>query len=188
MILLLGCSGTTSFAQSGTGLETSPVSAEEKKLYDSVMAYRASRGRASIPLSKSLTHVAKVHVMDLETNQPNKGICNLHSWSDKGPWTPCCYTADHAKASFMWSKPRELTTYPGQGYEIAHSHSDRATAAGALKGWIQSPAHHNVILNQDIWQRKWNAIGIGIQGKYAVIWFGNEIDPAGPPQVVRQSP
>ena len=33
-----------------------------------------------------------------------------------------CYTADHANASGMWDKPREITgnAYGGNGFEIAY--------------------------------------------------------------------
>jgi hypothetical protein len=40
-----------------------------------------------------------------------------------------------------------------------------------------------VIINQDIWKKyAWNAIGISIKGKYAVVWFGKEADEAGEPE------
>ena len=55
--------------------------------------------------------------------------CNLHSWSDKGPWSACCYTPDHAQAQCMWDKPSELTNYPGNGYEISAAGYDSAQAA-----------------------------------------------------------
>jgi len=173
------------FGQSGTTAESVVVSADEKELYDRIMAHRAKHGLPPIPLSKSLCHVAKVHVMDLETNQPNKGLCNLHSWSDKGNWIPCCYTPDHAKSSLMWSKPKELTSYPGEGFEIAHSSSGAATAEGAFNSWLRSGGHNSVMLNREIWRAKWNAIGIGIHGKYAAAWFGKEVDPAGQPTLAK---
>jgi hypothetical protein len=185
LILFLAFKTAALLAQSVASAEYAAVSTEEKKLYDGIMAHRAKNGLPPIPLSKSLCYVARVHVLDLETNQPNKGICNLHSWSDKGSWIPCCYTSDHAKASLMWAKPRELTTYPGEGYEIAHSSSGGATAGGAFNSWLRSPAHASVMMNREIWRAKWNAIGVGIYGKYAVAWFGREIDPAGQPALAK---
>jgi hypothetical protein len=80
----------------------------------------------------------------------------------------------------MWDKPRELTNYPGNGYENAHGGSGgyQATATSSLEGWKNSPAHNAVILNQGTWQNhRWNALGVGIYKGYAVLWFGEEVDP-----------
>jgi dienelactone hydrolase len=78
----------------------------------------------------------------------------------------------------MWSKPRELTKYPGNGYEISYwDGSENATAAGALASWKQSSGHNAVIINQGIWgSHPWQAIGIGIYKGYSVVWFGEEVD------------
>lgn len=152
------------------------LSEEEIKLYELVMEYRAKNGLPSIPLSVSLTKVAKAHVEDLQVNKPVTSKCNLHSWSDKGPWMACCYTNDHANANCMWSKPRELTSYKGNGYEISFWTSGSATATQALNGWKTSSGHNSVIINAGIWNKKWNAIGVGLSENYAVVWFGHELD------------
>jgi uncharacterized protein YkwD len=77
----------------------------------------------------------------------------------------------------MWDKPKEIAGYEGAGYEIAFFSSGDFTAKLALESWKKSPGHHNVIINKDIWKEmKWGAIGVGIQGNYAVIWFGVEPD------------
>lgn len=151
---------------------------KEKELYRIIMAYRDQIGLPKIPLSASLSFVAQTHVKDLAVNRPDRNGCNLHSWSSNGSWTPCCYTPDHAQAKFMWSKPRELTKYPGNGYEISYwDGSENATAAGALGSWKQSSGHNAVIVNQGIWSsHPWKAIGIGIYNGYAVVWFGDEVD------------
>lgn len=150
----------------------------EKELYKLIMDYRASKGLSNIPLSKSLTIVAKTHAADLDLyKMDEKKTCNMHSWSDKGKWTSCCYTDDHKRASCMWSKPSELTNYKGAGYEIAHWSSDPVTPSGALLGWQNSKGHNEVIVNKGIWKTsKWQAIGIGIKNNYAVVWFGEEAD------------
>ena len=151
---------------------------EERKLYNIIMQYRKEKGLPDIPLSTSLTYVAQTHVKDLANNKPDIGNCNAHSWSSNGPWTACCYTPDHAQAKFMWSKPRELTKYLGNGYEISYwDGSENATADGALNVWKESPGHNAVIVNQGIWKNNpWKAIGIGIYKGYAVVWFGEESD------------
>lgn len=154
---------------------------EERKLYNIIMQYRKEKGLSQIPLSFSLTHVAQTHVKDLVNNKPDVGNCNTHSWSSNGPWSACCYTSDHAQSELMWSKPRELTTYNGNGYEIACGSNGCCsdfimTADYALASWKKSSAHNAVIINQGIWDDKWNAIGIGLYKGFAVVWFGNEID------------
>lgn len=153
------------------------LTVEETKLFNIIMQYRNEKGLPSIPLSKSLTFVAQTHVQDLQTRGLVNSTCNMHSWSSNGPWSACCYTDNHAKASCMWNKPRELTTYKGNGYEISYgSYGASATAEGALKGWKGSSGHNAVIINQGIWDDQWNAIGIGLFEGYAVVWFGKETD------------
>lgn len=139
--------------------------------------YRKDRGLDEIPHSVSLTKVAELHVRDLADNQPVKGNCNLHSWSDKGSWSSCCYTDDHAQAACMWNKPRELTDYPGNGYEIAAWSSIDITAEQALSLWKESSGHNNVILNKETWKNiEWNAMGAAMYKGYAVVWFGKEVE------------
>lgn len=156
------------------------LSAEENKIYEQINAYRKQYKLPRIPLSASMTTVAQIHAKDLETNQPVKGKCNLHSWSDQGSWSACCYTNDHARAKCMWEKPKELSTYPGDGYEIAYWQSDGANAKAAMSGWKKSTPHNNMLINRDIWKKlTWNACGVGLYGNYAVVWFGKEKDPEG---------
>lgn len=174
----------STFRSKAFQLQDSCLSKDEMKLYKLIMDYRKQKKLPSIPLSSSLTYVAKVHAQDLFDNKPEKGDCNTHSWSDKGKWTPCCYTPDHAKASCMWDKPRELTTYTGNGYEIAYWYSKDVIPELALKSWQGSKGHNPVIINQGVWKnQKWKAIGIGIYKNYACVWFGTEEDQNGKPKV-----
>jgi hypothetical protein len=77
----------------------------------------------------------------------------------------------------MWDKPRELSPYKGDGFEIAAFYSDGITAQMALDMWKESPSHHDVILQKGIWKTKsFKAMGIGIKGNYACVWFGFEPD------------
>jgi hypothetical protein len=157
---------------------------DTRTLADLINDYRETRGLTRIPLSRSLTSVAEAHVIDLEENSPHGGSCNMHSWSDRGPWTPCCYTSDHAQAQCMWDKPAEISNrvYPGYGFEIAAGGSGSMTAAQALDAWKGSAPHHAVIVNEAVWANyTWRALGAAVYGRYAVAWFGRETDPAGPP-------
>lgn len=155
------------------------LSPEERKLYDLIMAYRKSKKLKPIPFSAKLTQVAQAHVHDLDAHfdYENRGDCNPHSWSSKGTWTACCYTADHAKAECMWSKPKEISGYEGAGYEIAYFSSAGATAVEGLDGWKKSSGHNPLLINSGRWEKLlWKGIGVGIYGKYGVVWFGEDED------------
>ncbi len=161
------------------------LSREERKLFKLVMKHRAKHGLPAIPVSKSLTYVAKTHLVDLNKNSPSNRRCNIHSWSNKGNWKPCCYTANHKQAKCMWSKPKELTKYPGFGYEISFATVGRrrtrrsVNAKKAFAVWKSSQHHHDIILNRAIWKKtKWKAIGLAIHKGSASIWFGERTDPA----------
>lgn len=158
------------------------LSTEEFKLFNLINECRCQHNKPPIPLSKSLTFVAQTHAEDLKFNVKEGNRCNLHSWSKKGPWSACCYKSDHSKAGCMWNKPRELTTYPFNGYEIAYFHSWDPTAEDAFTHWIASENHKPVILNHGVWEEQnWQSIGIGIYEEYAVVWFGKRPDPEGAP-------
>lgn len=151
------------------------LTADERKLFDLLTAYRKSKKLSVIPYSAKLTRVAQAHVRDLAAHfdYENRGDCNPHSWSTNGDWTPCCYTSDHKQAACMWNKPREIAGYESEGYEIAFFSSDGADAEESLAGWKASPAHNPVIVNGGTWKDvSWKAVGVGIYGNYAVVWFG----------------
>lgn len=149
-------------------------SSDEKDLWIAINQYRKTQGLPAIPWSTQLGKVARLHAEDLKNNPP-QAPCNMHSWSDKGNWTPCCYTPDHKQANCMWGKPKELSSYPGMGYEISALNS--AETVNWLEQWKKSTPHHQVILNQGVFKRKtWNAVGISIRKPYAVVWFGMEKD------------
>lgn len=149
---------------------------EETKLYNIIMEYRATRGLPKIPLSKSLTFVAKTHLKDLIKNKPDTCGCNPHSWSDRGNWTPVCYTSDHKLAEYARIKAKELTNYSGYSYEIATKITPahiKMTAAEAIDGFKNSPPHNAAIMNLNNWNdNEWKAIGIAIDANYACVWFG----------------
>jgi len=152
--------------------------ADALELVDLVNAYRAENGLPAIPASPSLCTVATTHVHDLADNGPHlqPGGCNLHSWSDQGSWSPCCYTPDHAQAQCMWDKPSELSVYPGYGYENAAS--GVSSPAQALAAWKSSPPHNEVILNLGIWaNHPWQALGADVHQGFSVLWFGEQVDP-----------
>lgn len=153
-------------------------SADAIELINLVNVYRGENGLPAIPASPSLCEVSTLHVHDLAENSPHTqpGGCNLHSWSDQGPWSACCYTPDHAQAQCMWDKPTQLTVYPGNGYENAAS--GVGSPAQALELWKGSQGHNEVILNLGIWvDHPWQALGADVYQGYSVLWFGEEVDP-----------
>jgi len=142
---------------------------EEMKLYALINNYRKEKRLPLIPLSKSLSYVARQHVIDLQYNVKE----TTHSWSD------CKYiNGKHDSYNCMWLKPQELTSYKGKGYECVFGKTpEDVQAHDALNAWKKSPNHNNVIINKGIWaQVKWQAIGVGIYKNYAAIWFGEEHD------------
>lgn len=160
----------------GTAGNAGCPSDREQALIAEIHSYRRSRGLSRIPVSPALNKVAQIHVRDLAQHAPHdENGCNLHSWSEDGEWTPCCYTPDHAQASCMWRKPQEITSYAANGYEIAASGA--TTAKDALSQWQSSPGHNAVLVNRGTWSSvKWEAMGVGMFEKYAVVWFGERPD------------
>jgi uncharacterized protein YkwD len=155
--------------------------AEEWEIYQKINEYRIEKGLSAVSLSGSLTYVAQTHVWDLAENSAASGRCNLHSWSDKGTWSSCCYTGDHKRAECMWNKARELTNYPAVAYEIAYWTDEpldpEKFAVKALLKWKESQDHNAVIINSREWrQLDWKAMGVGFYKGYMVVWFGAEPD------------
>lgn len=165
-------------------LQAQGLTEKEAKLYYDINAYRESLGLQKLSFSKSLTTVARTHVVDANAYDPKdqvdaRGVQgNLHSWSSHGNWTPVVYTGDHLYASAMWSKPRELTSYQGNGYENSAWSSGLLTPEVALDLWQHSEGHNAVMTTQGAWSDL-KTMGVGIDGSYAFVWFGKDADPAG---------
>lgn len=138
--------------------------------------YRVSLGLPRLPTSPALTKVAQAHVRDLNVNKPMKEGCNMHSWSTKGTWSACCYDGSPAAARCMWKKPKEISGYPGNGYEIAAAAPSGMTPDLALSQWQKSQAHHEVMINKGKWKQPWGTFGVAVEGTHSVAWFGNDPD------------
>lgn len=153
------------------------ISPEEFNLYNLVNEYRKSENLPAIPLSKSLSIVAKKHIADLIQNKPDTGTCSFHSWSDKGNWHACCFTKASKDKHCMQSKPAELTAYTGKGYEIVYWESREATAEKAILQWKETQAARAALTNIREWEKyNWSALGVGIDGGFAIIWLGEDMD------------
>lgn len=152
----------------------------ELDLLTRVNRERALHGLAPVAHSPALDEVARQHVADLEANYPYEP-CNLHSWSQDGPWTACCYSDLAPVPECMWNKPAELTGYEAPGFEIAASvfGKEPITVRRAVDLWLDSPSHRELLLNQGTWaDDTWRAAGAAISEHYAVVWFGKEPDPS----------
>lgn len=155
------------------------ATAEEQRLYDLIINYRLNNKLPEIEFSKSLSYVARIHAMDLAHNRPDFGGCNPHSWSDKGTWSPCCYSRDENRILCMNNKPKELTTYKFKAWEVVYSGGEDAKAQDAFDLWKDISLMNDYLLNNGKWSKPWQAIGVGIYGDYACVWFGEGVDNNG---------
>ncbi|MFA8451263.1 MAG: CAP domain-containing protein [Bacteroidales bacterium] len=194
IIITILALGSTVFAQGqkeyteSKDEQTTCLTIEELQLYYLINQYREKKKLPEIPLSRALTTVAQIHARDLAKHYKTNTSCNLHSWSSDGNWTECCYTRDHSKAKCMWDKPRELTDYLADGYEIAFytTYPEELKEIGktALNKWKKSLGHRQVIINEKAFKdAQWNAIGVGIYNGYVCVWFGMDPDPNPSPQL-----
>jgi uncharacterized protein YkwD len=181
-VLLLFSSSSLKAQSKESAIPFDSLTQGEKEIFKLINEYRQSKKLSPVEFSPSLSYVARLHAKDQTHHHVYKSKCTLHSWSSDGNWSSCCYTADHKKAECMWNKPRELTRYTGDGFEISffstfEYDSEAAFAADALAGWKKSPGHNTVIVNLGHWNKtEWKAMGVGIHGNYINVWFGKEAD------------
>ncbi|PKP34949.1 MAG: hypothetical protein CVU00_04755 [Bacteroidetes bacterium HGW-Bacteroidetes-17] len=159
------------------------ISEKANKLFELINEARTEKRLDQLPLSASLSFVAHTHINDLIQNRPDTSLCNLHSWSDKGFWTSCCYQAYIPVQECMWNKPQEISPYKYRGYELAFWQSEDLTAEEILAGWMNIPQASDMILNKGEWQNVWRTMGIATKDGYAVVWFGRAIDSEPKPTI-----
>jgi hypothetical protein len=170
------------------------ITVEEDSLLRMLNTFRQSQGLQPLAPSKSLCYVAHVHALDLYYYHPDRRPCSLHSWSEGGRWTACCYSDKDPKYGCMWNKPKELTNYKGKGYELAFMENDTVGPQEPYNMWTTHEVTSDILLNRGRWKTKsWKAIGVALYRGYALLWFGEEADAAGSPehctgQTVSQKP
>lgn len=166
---------------SGYAQETC-ISDEENRLAGLINSLRKQNRLPDIALSSSLTLVAKLHVNDLQTNRPDTSICSTASWSNKGNWTPCCFTALAPRFECIWNKPKELTNYPFRGYEITHYEEGIIQVDSLFSIWKKTPAVLDMLLGRNAHtDKRWAVMGLAVGENYVSLWLGQRPDPAGRP-------
>ena len=157
---------------------------DEYRLYSLVNDYRVAKGLSIIPVSKSLSYVAKIHARDLYLNNPDTSFCSLNSWSDKGPWTDCCHSKYTPNPYCILNKPKELTQYQGEGHELVYWDSEALHPDTVFLFWSAISQAREVLLNEKKWSFfNWKAMGVGMYKGYASIWLGEALDDEAEPTI-----
>jgi hypothetical protein len=164
------------------------ISVAEEKFAATINQFRKANRLSEIPLSVSLSYVAKTHVADLQLNRPDTCICTTGSWSNKGIWKACCYNSYLHKPECTWEKPKELTNYSFRGYEIVYMEESILKPDSVVSLWFKIPEIVDFLLGRGTHSdKKWSAMGIGIGENYLSLWLGQRPDPNGKPTVCSQN-
>lgn len=164
------------------------VSQDETILFNMINDLRRQSKLPAIPLSLDLCKVAHVHISDLIASRPQENGCSLHSWSGSGNWTACCNSKDPSGIQCMKLKPREITGYPGFGFELIYWGEDNATPSDAAGLWQQTDASADMILSRGKWKSyQWKALGVGIKDGYAILWLGDKAEKKSEITTVKKS-
>ena len=162
---------------------------DEYRLYSLVNEKRVKKGLSVIPISKSLSYVAKMHARDLFHNNPDTAFCSLNSWSDQGTWIACCHSKYTPNPSCILNKPAELTKYTGEGHELCFWDSETLHPDTVIKFWMSVDQTREIILNEKKWSYfTWKAIGVGMYKGYVCLWLGEAIDAEPEPRLCGSTP
>ena len=178
LILIFILSSAKLFAQAEAKIpQDFCISQQEYRLFTIINNYRTRLALNTIPLSRSLSFVAKTHAKDLAANFSSSDDCNMHSWSDKGNWKPICFPEEQNRKNDVKDKAKELTNYPGKAWEITYWENSEADLDFVLDFWNSISYTANMISNTEEWSKKeWKSIGIGIDDGYVLVWLGMQAD------------
>ena len=155
----------------------SRMTQDETVLFNMINDMRIQNKLPAIPFSSDLCKVANTHIADLIKYKPQDKGCSLHSWSGSGKWTSCCNTKEVFGIQCMKAKPREITGYKGDGFELIYWGEDKATPEEAAALWKQVDASSDMILSRAKWSGyQWKALGVGMKDGYAILWLGDSIN------------
>jgi len=161
------------------GIDTirSRMNQDETILFNMINDMRIQNKLPAIPFSSDLCKVANTHIADLIKYKPQDKGCSLHSWSGSGKWTSCCNTKEVFGIQCMKSKPREITGYKGDGFELIYWGEDKASPEEAAALWKQVDASSDMILSRAKWSSyQWKALGVGMKDGFAILWLGDSIN------------
>ena len=154
------------------------ISQRSKLLFDKINEYRSKNGLDKVPLSTSLCWVAYLHNEDLLRYNADTADCFLSSWSDGPLWKGACINKKSKNIKYSRNKPKELTNYPAQGYELSYWQNTEPNIESVLTDWSSDKISNDILLNQGAWKNhEWNAIGISTIKNYVLVWFGTAVDP-----------
>lgn len=173
LILFLVIPGKVVFGQ----MQDFCITSDEYRLYKLINEYRTKQGLSVIPVSRSLCYVAKLHARDLQINNPDTASCSLNSWSDQGIWSGCCHSRYSPNPGCIVNKPKELTSYKGEGHELVYWDSEGLQPDTVMKYWKSIVQARELLLNEKKWSYfSWKAIGVGMYKGYACVWVGDQAD------------
>lgn len=162
-------------------IESYQLTEQETILFNLINDLRQQHQQTILPLSKKLCFVGQTHIDDLNANYKTEDGCSLHSWSDKGRWTPCCHSKDPSGINCMKIKPKEIAGYTGLGFELIYWGDESANALDAYNLWRDNKASIEMILCNGKWKSfQWKSLGVSLKGNYAIIWFGDKLEKAPP--------
>jgi len=166
-----------------------PILTDALELARLVNEHRAKNGLQKIKLSAALMAVASAKVKDANRNSPASGCFMPNSWSSgvSSWWKGCCYTlADKGQSQCMQSKGKEITAcwkeqYTGNVFENTFQSNSRVVPADAFAMYLWGGTSLDQIMNSGTWAsyNPWPAMGVGIEGGYGVLIFGDRADTTG---------
>lgn len=179
LFMLIGFVGfnAKTMAQTDTIPDDFCISSEEYQLYQLINDYRKAFALPEVALSKSLCYVAITHARDLDANYHADSVCTMLSWSNKGAWKSICFPSEQSKKNNVRMKAKEIIGYPSEAYELTYWSNLKNTPRQILSFWRDNKASNEILLNKGTWKsNSWNAMGVGIENGYALVWFGKAVD------------
>ncbi len=154
----------------GININTHCLTKREYELANAINEFRVSRGLPSVPISKSLSFIEKVHIFDALENPYSEKKCSAHSWSKQDNWTGCCAVVGQAKTYWcLFKKPKELLGFDNFGMTAENAAISRGEEGVILRirpkdyltGWLKSHGHRIVITNEEAWSGfEWHSLGV----------------------------
>jgi len=148
-----------------------------KQIMDKLNNERARRGLGPLACDPNLVYVAWAHTQSQNDHYGSRSRipagCNLHSWNGHPKGKDCCYTGKHTPSDFACMHPKPSEVLGGNrpnAYEISHAIPPAITSTSAVRDWMKSSGHADVVLTKGIWHDL-TKIGCWHVGEFANCWF-----------------